>query len=95
VNEQAKAYRPVDMAIGLATTEYLKWSEVPITFDWSDHPDFILKSGQYPLIVSTNKDVKLNWVLVNGGSSLNILFLQTFWWGHLLHEYNHILKEQF
>jgi hypothetical protein len=31
------------MAASLATLEYLKWSEVPITL--SDHPDFVLKPG--------------------------------------------------
>jgi hypothetical protein len=35
-----------------ASPEYLKWSEVPITFDHSDHPDFMPKMGRYPLIVS-------------------------------------------
>jgi hypothetical protein len=67
------------MAVKPATFEYLKWSEVPITFDRSDHPDFVPKPGRYPLIVSTIvKDVKLNKVLIDGGSSLNILFLKTF-----------------
>jgi hypothetical protein len=43
------------------TLEYLKWSKVPITFNCSDHPDFIPKPGRYPLIVSLIvKDVKLN-----------------------------------
>jgi hypothetical protein len=61
------------------TPEYLKWSKVPITFDCSDHPDFMPKPGCYPLIVSPIvKDVKLNRVLVDGGSSLSILFLKTF-----------------
>jgi hypothetical protein len=37
------------------------------------------KPGQCPLIVSPIiKDVKVNRVLVDGGSSLNILFLKTF-----------------
>jgi hypothetical protein len=67
------------MAVSPATTEYLKWYEVPITFDRSDHPNFVLKLGRHPLIVSPIvKDVKLNRVLVDGGSSLNILFLKTF-----------------
>jgi hypothetical protein len=67
------------MAIFPATPKYLKWSEVPITFDRSDHPDFVPKLRQHPLIVSPIiKDVKLNRVLVDGGSSLNILFLKTF-----------------
>jgi hypothetical protein len=62
-----------------ATPEYLKWSEVPITFDHSDHPYFVPKPVRYPLIFSPIvKDVKLNRVLVDGGSSLNILFLKTF-----------------
>jgi hypothetical protein len=61
------------------TPEYLKWSEAPITFNRSDHLDFIPKPRRYPLIVSpTIKDVKLNRVLVDGGGSLNILFLKTF-----------------
>jgi hypothetical protein len=67
------------MAVSPATPEYLKWSEVPITFDHSDHLDFVPKSGMYPLIVSPIvKDVKLNRVLVDVGSSVNILFLKTF-----------------
>jgi hypothetical protein len=37
------------------------------------------KPGWYPLIVSSIvKDVKLNRVLIDGGSYLNILFLKTF-----------------
>jgi hypothetical protein len=49
------------MAVSPATPEYLKWSLVPITFDRSDHLDFVLNLGWYPLIVSPIvKDVKLN-----------------------------------
>jgi hypothetical protein len=67
------------MAVSPATLEYLKWSEVPITFNRSDHPNFVPKLGKYPLIVCPIvKDVKLNRVLIDGGSSLNILFLKTF-----------------
>jgi hypothetical protein len=63
------------MVVSPATPEYLKWFEVPITFDHSEHPNSVPKLGWYPLIVSPIvKDVKLNQVLVNGGSSLNILF---------------------
>jgi hypothetical protein len=67
------------MAVGPATPKYLKWSKVPITFDWCDHQDFILKSGRYFLIVSPIiKDINFNQVLIDGGSLLNILFLRTF-----------------
>jgi hypothetical protein len=61
------------------TPEYLRWSEVPITFDRGDHLDFIPKLGQYPLIVCPIiMDIKLNRVLVDGGSSLNLFFMKTF-----------------
>jgi hypothetical protein len=67
------------MAVSSTTPDYLKWSEVPITFNHSDHPGFVSKPKRYPLIVCPIvKDVKLNRVLVDGGSSLNILFLKTF-----------------
>jgi hypothetical protein len=67
------------MGVSPTTPEYLKWSEVSITFDRSDHPDFVPKPGWYPLIVCPIvKDVKLNRVLIDGCSSLNILFLKTF-----------------
>jgi hypothetical protein len=67
------------MVVSPTTPDYLKWSKVPITFNRSDHPDFVPKLGWYPLIVSPIvKDVKVNRVLVDGGSSLNILFLKTF-----------------
>jgi hypothetical protein len=65
---------------GLTTNPgYLKWYEVPITFDRSDYPDFVSKPGQYPLIVSPIiMDVKLNRFLIDVGNFLNILFLKTF-----------------
>jgi hypothetical protein len=67
------------LAVGLTTPKYLRWSEVPITFHCGDHPDFIPKPGRYPLVVCPIVwDVKLNRVLVDGGSSLNLLFLKTF-----------------
>jgi hypothetical protein len=67
------------MVACLATPEYLRWTEVPITFDRGDHPDFIPKPWWYSLVVyPIIHDVKLNRVLVDGGSSLNLLFLKTF-----------------
>jgi hypothetical protein len=49
------------MAVSPATPEDLKWSEVPITFDHSDHPGVVLKPRRYPLIVCPIvKNVKLN-----------------------------------
>jgi hypothetical protein len=66
-------------AIDPTTPEYLRWSEVPITFDCSTHPNFIPKLERYPLVVyPIVKDVKLNRVMLDGGSSLNFPFLKTF-----------------
>jgi hypothetical protein len=49
------------MAVKPTTPEYLRWSEVPITFDHGDHPDFIPKLGRCPLVVCPIvKNVKLN-----------------------------------
>jgi hypothetical protein len=61
------------LAADPATPEYLRWSEVPITFDRIDHSDFITKPWRYPLVVCPIvKNVKLSKVLVDGGSSLNL-----------------------
>jgi hypothetical protein len=34
------------------TPSYLKWSEVPITFDRKDHPHRVPQLGAYPLVVA-------------------------------------------
>jgi hypothetical protein len=34
----------------VAKPSYLKWSEVPITFDREDHPDHVPQTGSYPLV---------------------------------------------
>src|SRR5438132_419102 len=65
-------------AITLATPKYLKWLEVPITFGRADHPDHVPYPGHYPLVLDPIvRTVKLNRVLVDGGSGLNILFAKT------------------
>jgi hypothetical protein len=67
------------MAVSPTILEYLKWYEVPITFYRSNHSDFVPKPGRYSLIVRPIvKYVKFNRVLIDGGSSLNILFLKAF-----------------
>src|SRR5437868_5980195 len=61
-----------------ATPKYLKWSEAPITFGRADHPDHIPHPGRYPLVLDPIVwTVKLNMVLNDGGSGLNILFMKT------------------
>src|SRR5438105_3210479 len=65
-------------ALTPATPKYLKWSELPITFDRSDRPESIPHPGHYPLVLDPIvRMVKLNRVLIDGGSRLNILFAKT------------------
>jgi hypothetical protein len=65
-------------SVQLATPLFLDWSEVAITFDRDDHPDYVPNPRIYPLIVDpiiTN--TRLTKVLMDGGSSLNIIYAQT------------------
>jgi len=56
----------------------LKWSESAITFDRQDHPDRILNPRSYPLIVDPIiTETCLSKVLMDGGSSHNILYAET------------------
>jgi hypothetical protein len=57
---------------------YLKWSEVPITFDRKDHPDHVPQLGSYPLVVAPLfKYKRIYKVLMDGGSGINVLYAST------------------
>jgi hypothetical protein len=65
--------------MSLAVLEYLGWSESLINFDQIDHLDSIPKLGRFPLIVDLL--VGMTWltkVLMDGGSGLNLMYLDTF-----------------
>src|SRR5207244_8849576 len=65
-------------AVISVTPKYLKWSEAPITFGRADHPDHIPHPGRYPLMLDPIiRTAKLNRVLIDGDSGLNILFAKT------------------
>ena len=58
---------------------YLKWSERLITFDKDDNLDHVIKVGQFPLVVSVVVEgVRMTWVLMDGGSSIIILYKDAF-----------------
>jgi hypothetical protein len=58
--------------------KFLRWSSTSITFDWGDHPPNVPRTGSYPLLVDPIIDNKrLSKVLMDGGSSLNILYVET------------------
>jgi hypothetical protein len=65
-------------SVKVATPVYLDWSDKPITFDQGDHPDCVPSPGKYPLVVDpVIGNTKLTKVLMDGGSSLNIICAET------------------
>jgi hypothetical protein len=57
---------------------YLDWSDKPITFDQGNHPDCVPSPGRYPLVVDPIiGNARLTKVLMDGGSSLNIIYTKT------------------
>jgi hypothetical protein len=75
---QHKRERREVFSVQPATPLFLDWSEVAITFDHDDHPDYVPNTMVYPLVVDpiiTN--TCLTKVLMDGGSSLNIIYAQT------------------
>jgi hypothetical protein len=64
--------------VKVAAPVYLDWSDKPITFDRGDHPDFMPSPRRYPLVVDPIiGNVRLSKVLMDGGSSLNIIYAET------------------
>jgi hypothetical protein len=64
--------------VKVAAPVYLDWSGKPITFDQGDHPDRAPSPGKYPLVVDpVIGNVRLTKVLMDGGSSLNIIYAET------------------
>jgi len=62
----------------MAVPQYLNWSSTPITFNRDDHPDKVIAPGVYPLVVDPIiVNTRLSKVLMDGGSSLNIIYLET------------------
>jgi hypothetical protein len=56
----------------------LRWSEVPITFSRTDQWTSFSEPGRFPLILKpVVAGSRLNKVLIDGGSGLNVLFTKT------------------
>jgi hypothetical protein len=65
-------------SVKVAAPIYLDWSNKPITFDQGDHPDCVPSPGRYPLVVDpVIGNARLTKVLMDGGSSLNIIYAET------------------
>jgi len=57
--------------------KYLDWLEYPITFSRADQWADIPYLGHFPLVLDPNiSNVRLNKVLIDGGSALNLLFIR-------------------
>ena len=65
-------------SVKVAAPVYLDWSDKPITFDQGDHHDCVPSPGKYPLVVDpVIGNARLTKVLMDGGSSLNIIYAET------------------
>jgi hypothetical protein len=65
-------------SVKVAAPVYLDWSDKPITFDQGDHPDRVPSPGKYSLVVDpVIGNARLTKVLMDGGSSLNIIYVET------------------
>jgi hypothetical protein len=65
-------------SVKVAAPVYLDWSDKPITFDQGDHPDCVPSPRKYPLVVDpVISNVRLTKVLMDEGSSLNIIYAET------------------
>jgi hypothetical protein len=75
---QRKQQRHEVLAAEKAPPSFLDWSEDAITFSREDHPNRIPNPGQYPLVVDpVIGNARFSKVLMDGGSSLNILYTHT------------------
>ena len=62
-----------------AVPRYLRWSEQPIVWRRGDHPPRVDNLGQLALVVAPQVGgYKFTKVLMDGGSSINILYYETF-----------------
>jgi hypothetical protein len=65
-------------SVKVAAPVFLDWSDKPITFKRGHHPDRVPSPGKYPLVVDpVIGNVRLTKVLMDGGSSLNIIYAET------------------
>jgi hypothetical protein len=77
-NSQRKRERHEVLAAEKVPPSFFDWSEDAITFSREDHPNRIPNTGQYPLVVDpVIGNARFSKVLMDGGSSLNILYAHT------------------
>src|SRR4051812_42066824 len=65
-----------------AIPQYMQWSDCSISWSRKDHPSIMPNPGTYPLVVDTlvvgpRFSCKFSRVLIDGGSTINILYRDT------------------
>jgi hypothetical protein len=76
--ERKHALRDI-YALEPVALKFNPWSDCPITFDKHDHPTSILHGGSAALVLDPIIDgFHLARVLMDGGSSLNLIYADTF-----------------
>ena len=74
-----KLHKRAVNAVEPAVPRYLRWSEQPIVWSREDHPPRVDNPGHLALVVAPQVGgYKFTKVLMDGGSSINILYYETF-----------------
>ena len=74
-----KLHKRAVNAVEPAVPRYLRWSEQPIVWSREDHPPCVDNPGHLALVVAPQVGgYKFTKVLMDGGSSINILYYETF-----------------
>ena len=76
---EQKLHKRAVHAVEPAVPRYLRWSEQPIVWSREDHPPRVDNPGHLALVVAPQVGgYKFTKVLMDGGSSINFLYYETF-----------------
>ncbi|WP_208972718.1 hypothetical protein, partial [Escherichia coli] len=69
-------------AVASSNPEFMHWSERPISWSRADHPEVMPSPGSYALVLDVTlaterRAARFSRVLIDGGSSINILYRDT------------------
>src|SRR4051794_24333039 len=78
-DRQLQQHAALSVEKELAIPKWLNWSEQPITWRREDHPQVVNNPGAFALVVAPQvRGYTLHKVLMDGGTSINILYYDTF-----------------